>query len=144
MVRAQDAILKIMVNNIMKDCKARGFVYGIIPEKGRPVTGSSDSLRLWWQEKVCFDRAAPMNLSLLAPSSLLPPPLPIINISPNCDNVVPMDMHLLQELQDTTLGSIISALMQHCVPPQRRFPLERGLAKLMDANGFGCVFMVEL
>ncbi|CAN0915938.1 ETHYLENE INSENSITIVE 3-like 5 protein [Linum grandiflorum] len=29
--------------------------------------------------------------------------------------------------QDTTLRSLISALMQHCVPPHRRFPLERGL-----------------
>lgn len=37
-------------------------------------------------------------------------------------------MHLLQDLQDTTLGSLLSALMQHCAPPQRRFPLEKGLA----------------
>jgi len=34
----------------------------------------------------------------------------------------------LQELQDTTLGSLLSALMQHCDPPQRRFPLEKGVA----------------
>jgi ethylene-insensitive protein 3 len=33
----------------------------------------------------------------------------------------------LQELQDTTLGSLLSALMQHCDPPQRRFPLEKGV-----------------
>ncbi|XP_049935275.1 LOW QUALITY PROTEIN: ETHYLENE INSENSITIVE 3-like 1 protein [Nymphaea colorata] len=34
----------------------------------------------------------------------------------------------LQELQDTTLGSLLSPLMQQCKPPQRRFPLEKGLA----------------
>lgn len=37
-------------------------------------------------------------------------------------------MQLLHDLQDTTLGSLLSALMQHCIPPQRRFPLEKGLA----------------
>ncbi|KAJ6901387.1 hypothetical protein NC651_019217 [Populus alba x Populus x berolinensis] len=36
--------------------------------------------------------------------------------------------HTLPELQDTTLGSLLSALMQHCDPPQRRFPLEKGVA----------------
>ncbi|KAL0448621.1 UNVERIFIED_CONTAM: putative ETHYLENE INSENSITIVE 3-like 4 protein [Sesamum latifolium] len=65
MSRAQDAILKYMVK-IMEVCNAQGFVYGIVSEKGKPVTGSSDSLREWWKDK-------------------------------------------------------------HCVPPQRRFPLERGL-----------------
>ncbi|KAL0375599.1 UNVERIFIED_CONTAM: protein ETHYLENE INSENSITIVE 3 [Sesamum calycinum] len=29
--------------------------------------------------------------------------------------------------KDTTLGSLLSALMQHCDPPQRRFPLEKGI-----------------
>ncbi|RYQ83473.1 hypothetical protein Ahy_B10g102157 [Arachis hypogaea] len=35
MSRAQDSVLKYMVK-IMKVCKARGFVYGIVPEKGKP------------------------------------------------------------------------------------------------------------
>ncbi|XVF17212.1 hypothetical protein REPUB_Repub10bG0099900 [Reevesia pubescens] len=77
MSRAQDSILKYMVK-IMEVCKAKGFVYGIVPEKGE-----------------------------LDPVSC---------------------MHLLQELHDTTLGSLLSALMQHCMPPQRRFPLGKGLA----------------
>ncbi|KAI6699610.1 hypothetical protein NL676_013934 [Syzygium grande] len=37
-------------------------------------------------------------------------------------------MHLLLDLQDTTLGSILSALIQHCAPPQRKLPMEKGLA----------------
>jgi ethylene-insensitive protein 3 len=57
MSRAQDSILKSMVK-IMEVCKAQGFVYGIAPEKGKPVTGSSDSLRQWWKEKVRFDQDA--------------------------------------------------------------------------------------
>ncbi|GMY11322.1 putative ETHYLENE INSENSITIVE 3-like 4 protein [Fagus crenata] len=42
MSRAQDSILKSMVK-IMEVCEAQGFVYGIVPEKGKPVTGSSDT-----------------------------------------------------------------------------------------------------
>lgn len=57
MSRAQDSILKSMVK-IMEVCKAQGFVYGIVPEKGKPVTGSSDSLRQWWKGKVRFDQDA--------------------------------------------------------------------------------------
>ncbi|TQD84129.1 hypothetical protein C1H46_030329 [Malus baccata] len=50
MSRAQDGILKYMLK-MMEVCKAKGFVYGIIPENGKPVTGASDSLREWWKEK---------------------------------------------------------------------------------------------
>ncbi|XP_020255447.1 putative ETHYLENE INSENSITIVE 3-like 4 protein [Asparagus officinalis] len=34
----------------------------------------------------------------------------------------------LNVIQDSTLGSLLSALLQHCDPPQRMFPLEKGLA----------------
>ncbi|KAK8961483.1 Protein ETHYLENE INSENSITIVE 3 [Platanthera guangdongensis] len=50
MSRAQDGILKYMLK-MMEVCKAQGFVYGIIPEKGKPVSGASDNLRGWWKEK---------------------------------------------------------------------------------------------
>ncbi|XP_031249942.1 putative ETHYLENE INSENSITIVE 3-like 4 protein [Pistacia vera] len=118
MSRAQDSILKYMVK-IMEVCKGQGFVYGIVPEKGKPVTGSSDSLREWWKEKVCFDKQAP-----LAVAEFMAPLLE------NEDGEVDLisNMYLLYELQDTTLGSLLSALMQHCAPSQRRFPLDRGLA----------------
>ncbi|XP_048232255.1 putative ETHYLENE INSENSITIVE 3-like 4 protein isoform X2 [Ricinus communis] len=115
MSRAQDSILKYMVK-IMEVCKAQGFVYGIISEKGKPVTGSSDSLRQWWKEKARFDQEAPQALEEFLPSLA----------QDEFDSV--SSMHLLQDLQDSTLGSLLSALMQRCVPPQRRFPLERGLA----------------
>ncbi|KAI5669909.1 hypothetical protein M9H77_19762 [Catharanthus roseus] len=55
MVRAQDAILKYMVK-IMDVCNAQGFVYGIVPDKGKTITGSSESLREWWKAKVRFDQ----------------------------------------------------------------------------------------
>ncbi|XVE86750.1 hypothetical protein DITRI_Ditri18aG0058700 [Diplodiscus trichospermus] len=116
MSRAQDSILKYMVK-IMEVCKAQGFVYGIVPEKGKPVTGSSDSLRKWWKEKVRFDKNAPLVVAEFLPEIIEQGELDPVSC-----------MHLLQELQDTTLGSLLSALVQHCMPPQRRFPLERGLA----------------
>lgn len=113
--RAQDSILKYMVK-IMEVCNAQGFVYGIVPDKGKPVTGSSDSLREWWKDQVRFDQNAPSAIAKF---------LPLLE---KADVDEASYMHLLHELQDTTLGSLLSALMQHCVPPQRKFPLERGLA----------------
>ncbi|XP_020236916.1 putative ETHYLENE INSENSITIVE 3-like 4 protein [Cajanus cajan] len=115
MSRAQDSILKYMVK-IMEVCNAQGFVYGIVPEKGKPVTGSSDSLREWWKEKVKFDQNAPTAIEKYMPL------LETNELDPSSY------IHLLNDLQDTTLSSLLSALMQHCMPPQRRFPLERGLA----------------
>ncbi|KAL1569616.1 putative ETHYLENE INSENSITIVE 3-like 4 protein [Salvia divinorum] len=118
MCRAQDAVLKYMAK-IMDVCKGQGFVYGIVPEKGKPVTGASDSLRGWWKEEVRFDRNAPTAIAEFLPNMAA---AAVAEIGPDSF------MHMLHELQDTTLGSLLSALMQHCVPPQRRFPLERGLA----------------
>ncbi|THU58092.1 hypothetical protein C4D60_Mb03t10540 [Musa balbisiana] len=58
MSRAQDGILKYMLK-LMEVCNVRGFVYGIIPEKGKPVSGASDNIRAWWKEKVRFDKNGP-------------------------------------------------------------------------------------
>ncbi|XP_021802613.1 putative ETHYLENE INSENSITIVE 3-like 4 protein [Prunus avium] len=67
MARAQDSILKYMVK-IMEVCKGKGFVYGIVPEKGKPVTGSFDSLREWWKDKVRFNRNAPTAIAEYLPA----------------------------------------------------------------------------
>ncbi|KAM7255945.1 hypothetical protein ACFE04_011686 [Oxalis oulophora] len=50
MSRAHARIMKHMLQ-MMKVCKAQGFVYGIIPENEKPLTGASDNLREWWKEK---------------------------------------------------------------------------------------------
>lgn len=113
MLRAQDGVLRHMLK-MMEACNARGFVYGVINEAGEPMSGSSDSLRGWWKDNVSFDRAGPMAL-VTAPTGESPPG------PASC-------LHRLQDIQDSTLGSVLSALIQHCVPPQRSFPLERGLA----------------
>ncbi|WRX34467.1 Ethylene insensitive 3 - like 3 [Theobroma cacao] len=119
MSRAQDGILKYMLK-MMEVCKAQGFVYGIIPEKGKPVTGASDNLREWWKDKVRFDRNGPAAIAKYQADNLIP------GKNDGCNSIGPTP-HTLQELQDTTLGSLLSALMQHCDPPQRRFPLEKGV-----------------
>uniref|UniRef100_A0ACD5Z1M7 Uncharacterized protein n=1 Tax=Avena sativa TaxID=4498 RepID=A0ACD5Z1M7_AVESA len=112
MLRAQDGVLRHMLR-MMEACNAQGFVYGVIDEAGEPMSGSSDSLRGWWKENVSFDRAGPMGL--VGPMGQSPVSLA------SC-------LHRLQDIQDSTLGSVLSALIQHCEPPQRSFPLERGLA----------------
>lgn len=115
--RAQDSILKYMVK-IMEVCQGQGFVYGIVPEKGKPVSGSSDSLREWWREKVRFEQSAPAAIADFLPKLVE-------------DNIIldtSSHIHLLEDLRDGTLSTLVSTLMQHCDPPQRIFPLERGLA----------------
>ncbi|KAK4407529.1 protein ETHYLENE INSENSITIVE 3 [Sesamum angolense] len=119
MSRAQDGILKYMLK-MMEVCKAQGFVYGIIPEKGKPVSGASDNLREWWKDKVRFDRNGPAAITKYQVDNA------ILGKNEGSNPVGPTP-HTLQELQDTTLGSLLSALMQHCDPPQRRFPLEKGV-----------------
>ncbi|KAH6794280.1 Ethylene insensitive 3 family protein [Perilla frutescens var. hirtella] len=120
MSRAQDGILKYMLK-MMEVCKAQGFVYGIIPEKGKPVTGASDNLRAWWKEKVRFDRNGPAAIAKYEAEHSIPG-------KTEASTTVASTPQTLQELQDTTLGSLLSALMQHCNPPQRRFPLEKGVS----------------
>ncbi|XP_026429465.1 putative ETHYLENE INSENSITIVE 3-like 4 protein [Papaver somniferum] len=119
MSRAQNSILKYMIKT-MDVCDARGFVYGIIPAKGKPVTGSSDNLRAWWKNKVEFHKTGPEAIAkLLSPVTT--------QLDGENEALVTSYMHQLQHLQDTTLGSLLSALMQHCVPPQKKFPLQKGI-----------------
>eukprot|EP01018_Ginkgo_biloba_P020646 Gb_03292 [translate_table: standard] len=120
MSRAQDGILKYMLK-MMEVCKAQGFVYGIIPEKGKPVSGASDNLRAWWKERVRFDRNGPAAIAKYQVEHMSPG-------KNECNVSVAPIPQTLQELQDTTLGSLLSALMQHCDPPQRRYPLEKGVS----------------
>ena len=71
MSRAQDGILKYMLK-MMEVCKAQGFVYGIIPEKGKPVSGASDNLREWWKNKVRFDRNGPAAIAKYQADNSIP------------------------------------------------------------------------
>ncbi|XP_062083962.1 ETHYLENE INSENSITIVE 3-like 3 protein [Humulus lupulus] len=116
MSRAQDGILKYMLK-LMEVCKARGFVYGIIPEKGKPVSGASDNIRAWWKEKVKFDKNGPAAIAKYEAECLA--------LCEADNNRNGNSQSILQDLQDATLGSLLSSLMQHCEPPQRKFPLEK-------------------
>ncbi|ONK81838.1 uncharacterized protein A4U43_C01F33390 [Asparagus officinalis] len=117
MSRAQDGILKYMLK-LMQVCNARGFVYGIIPEKGKPVSGASDNIRAWWKEKVKFDKNGPAAIAKYEAENLA---------AENAKNNGGKNCYSLMDLQDATLGSLLSSLMQHCDPPQRKFPLEKGV-----------------
>ncbi|XP_047062962.1 ETHYLENE INSENSITIVE 3-like 5 protein [Lolium rigidum] len=119
MLRAQDGVLRHMLR-MMEACNARGFVYGIVDEAGVPVSGSSDSLRGWWKEDVGFERTGPTALAGggggTGTTDLEESPAAAASF-----------LHGLLDIQDSTLGSLLSALIQHCEPPQRSFPLDRGL-----------------
>ncbi|CAL9133999.1 unnamed protein product [Musa textilis] len=117
MSRAQDGILKYMLK-LMEVCNVRGFVYGIIPEKGKPVSGASDNIRAWWKEKVKFDKNGPAAIAKYEAENFA---------AQNAQNGGSKSHHSLMDLQDATLGSLLSSLMQHCNPPQRKYPLEKGV-----------------
>ncbi|KAG8471594.1 hypothetical protein CXB51_036650 [Gossypium anomalum] len=114
--RAQDGILKNMLM-LMEVYNARGFVYGIVPEKGKAVSGASDNLRAWWKEKVNFDKNGPAAIVKYEAECLA------MSVSDRNRNGNPCSS--LQDLQDATIGSLLSTLMQHCDPPQRKYPLEK-------------------
>ncbi|KAF3319821.1 ETHYLENE INSENSITIVE 3-like 3 protein [Carex littledalei] len=127
MSRAQDGILKYMLK-LMEVCNVRGFVYGIIPEKGKPVSGASDNIRAWWKEKVKFDKNGPAAIAKYEAE----------NFALENGQVVSnggKGQQSLLDLQDATLGSLLSSLMQHCSPPQRKFPLEKGVPPPWWPNG---------
>lgn len=120
MYQAQDGVLKYM-SRAMERCKAQGFVYGIVFENGKTVAGSSDNLREWWKDKVRFDRNGPAAIAKHKRE---------LNSSDGGDlgqESGDSTAQKLLELQDTTLGALLSALMPHCKPPQRRYPLEKGV-----------------
>ncbi|XP_027343106.1 protein ETHYLENE-INSENSITIVE 3-like 1a [Abrus precatorius] len=119
MSRAQESILKNMLK-MMEVCDVRGFVYGIIPDKGKPLSGASDNLRGWWKERVKFDRNGPIAINRYDEEIGLQE----MNETMSGDSSCAYSLH---DLPDTTLGSLLSCLMQHCDPPQRRFPLDRGV-----------------
>uniref|UniRef100_A0A7N0V4V2 Ethylene insensitive 3-like DNA-binding domain-containing protein n=1 Tax=Kalanchoe fedtschenkoi TaxID=63787 RepID=A0A7N0V4V2_KALFE len=118
MARAQDRILKYMLK-LVEICNARGFVYGIIPDKGKPVSGASDNLRGWWKETVKFNESSTVALDKYEADCLA--------MAKQNANLNGNSYGVLQDLQDATLGSLLSSLIQHCDPPQRKYPLEKGI-----------------
>ncbi|KAL8522677.1 hypothetical protein ACS0TY_012858 [Phlomoides rotata] len=91
-----------------KDCskhrQSQEFRLGITPENGKPVTGAFDNLRTWWKEKVRFDRNGPAAIAKYQVEHSIPGKV-------EESNTVILTPHTLQELQDTTLGSLLSALI---------------------------------
>jgi ethylene-insensitive protein 3 len=114
--RVHDGILRYMLK-MTEVCNARGFVYGIVPDKGKPVSGASDNIRAWWKEKVKFDRNGPAAIAKYESENVA---------LADAQSGGAKHRHSLMDLQDGTLGSLLSSLMQHCNPPQRKYPLEKG------------------
>lgn len=88
------------------------------------MTGSLDKLRDWWKDRVKFEEKKTVLLQLQ-----------IMKIKEEFQqwmtcwmlNGEPVTTYSLNELPDTTLGSLLSSWMQHCDPPQRMHHLERDI-----------------
>lgn len=78
---------------------------------------ASDNLQKWWKDKVKFDLNGLIAIVKYQESN---------NMIPGSRNdiVNGITPKTLRELQDSTLGWVLSALMPHCDPPQRQFPFE--------------------
>ncbi|KAL1207116.1 Protein ETHYLENE INSENSITIVE 3 [Cardamine amara subsp. amara] len=116
---AQDEISRFMFK-MMEECNGKGFVYGIINENGEPVTSATDNLQDWWNDKVKFELNGPVAVARHQEW---------YNMVNGIDNNIGKEttMTMLQELNDQTLGWLLSALLQKCDPPQRMFPFEKGV-----------------
>ncbi|KAF3321501.1 EIN3-like protein [Carex littledalei] len=105
---------------ITEKYNAKGFVFGMITETSKPLTGASDSLRAWWKREAMFDKVGPVQIDLYYKDNSL-------NSHEPQDSHTKSTTELLMKLSDPTLGSILSLLMQHCDPPQRKFPFDNGV-----------------
>ena len=85
----------------MEVFKAHSFVYGLIPKKGKPVSGASDNIRAWWKEKVKFDKNGPAAIAKYEAKCLA--------MSEAENNQNRNSESILQDLQDATLGSLLSS-----------------------------------
>ncbi|RWV82931.1 hypothetical protein GW17_00055527, partial [Ensete ventricosum] len=56
--QVQEEIMRHM-SRLTDACNVQGFVYGLIWEKGKLLTGASNGLKDWWQDKVQFDKNGP-------------------------------------------------------------------------------------
>jgi len=101
-------------------CDVRGFVYGVVPDNGKPMIGSSENLRGWWKDNVNFEKNGPAAIAKYEEEC----GVSTMNGMLNDEQVAPYSLY---DLPDTILSSIVSSLMQHCDPPQRKYPLERGI-----------------
>ncbi|KAJ8499845.1 hypothetical protein OPV22_010397 [Ensete ventricosum] len=119
LARNQERILNEMLE-LTQEGLALGFVYGIVTYKGKPASGASNNLRAWWKDTVRFDRQGPAAIRKYQMES----PVVFSGSEMGSKFSVP---NALQELQDTTAGSLLSALMPYCDPPQRRFPMDKGV-----------------
>lgn len=117
MSRDQEGIVKYMVK-MMVDGNALGFVYGIIPQKGNLVSRASNNLQGWWKERVKFNRNGPAAIAKYEAEK----EVPRRSRKKGARREAPL--HNLCELQDGTLGSILSCLMQFCKPSQREYPYD--------------------
>ncbi|GJN15782.1 hypothetical protein PR202_gb02722 [Eleusine coracana subsp. coracana] len=75
-------------------------------------------LKEWWKEKVRFDKNGPAAIAKYEVEN---------SVLGNTKSSGTKNQYSLMELQDATLGSLLSALMQHCNPQQRRYPLDKGV-----------------
>lgn len=85
----------LMIN---EQCKIKGYVYGIVTENNKSVTGASDSLRAWWKEQAMFDKAAPAQVDLYYRENSLPS-----NVAQDSEGKSTTEF--LVALSDPTLGS---------------------------------------
>ncbi|KAK7851606.1 protein ethylene insensitive 3 [Quercus suber] len=134
MSRSQDAILKYMLK-MMEVCKAQGFVYGIIPEKGKPVSGASDNLRAWWKEKVSdYDVEGVGDELNVDVEDCKPHDVSLLKIG----TAGPRDRLLIPPVDPQIKGELIEINSSDFIPKRKQLTDEQH--SLMDQKMYTCEF----
>lgn len=115
-----DKVLKSM-HKLVDLGRADGFVYGIIPKNGKPISAASENLQHWWKEKVRFDRNGPAAIVKYQQGLHY-------NVNGSNQEIFKFNvdnntsLRKLHELLNTTIGALLSCLMTFgCNPNQRRY-----------------------
>uniref|UniRef100_M4DCR4 Ethylene insensitive 3-like DNA-binding domain-containing protein n=1 Tax=Brassica campestris TaxID=3711 RepID=M4DCR4_BRACM len=61
--RDDEQLISKCMFKMMEVCNAQGFVYGIIPQNGKPIISASHNLQEWWKDKVRFDLNGPIAIA---------------------------------------------------------------------------------
>ncbi|KAF3337454.1 Protein ETHYLENE INSENSITIVE 3 [Carex littledalei] len=116
------SIIENSFERAIEEAHLQGYVYGIILENNNVLAGASPSLRKWWDEVVRFEQngRAAVERYYMENKRFFD--------QQNNTETPRKNYDILMELSDATLASVLSALMNRCDPPQRKFPLEKKVA----------------
>ncbi|XP_071712251.1 ETHYLENE INSENSITIVE 3-like 1 protein [Rutidosis leptorrhynchoides] len=115
MSRSDHDDIRERIYNLMQEFNAKGFVFGIISENGKPITGASMNLCSWWKLDVHFEKNAREVI--------------IKYVNKNKSNTILDTARRINDtFTDATLSIFLSTMMKRCEPSSGMYPLASGVS----------------